>query len=276
MTRRAWVLDLDADQELAMGPSYNPSKRALAEVRRHAAALAATLPAGDVWVDGEGDPRGLMGACWCPTPRALRRLAEVGAIAPDAPSVDVLRRVNGRSFSHALLPLAGEVRVDAPDDARRLLTSGRWIVHREHTFAGRGHRYVDAPASEADLAWVDAGLRLGPLVVAPRLELELEVALHGYLSDASVERGAVTVQRVDGTQWRGSARAPDALSAVEARALDDAFDQVAAALRDAGYHGPFGIDAFRHAGGFHPLSELNARYSMGWAVGMGGWGPRSR
>ncbi|MBO6936831.1 MAG: hypothetical protein JJ863_17810 [Deltaproteobacteria bacterium] len=273
MTRRAWVLNLDADQELALGASYAPSKRTLAPLRRHAAALASSLPDGDVWVDGDGDPRGLTGVCWCPTPRALRRLAEAGATIPDAPSFDILRQVNGRSFSHALLALEGETRLDDANAARRLLATGRWIVHREHTFAGRGHRFVDGPPSEADLAWVDGGLALGPLVAAPRLALELEVALHGYVKDASVDRGEVTMQRVDGTQWRESVRAPDALGRAETRALHDALDRVALALRDTGYRGPFGVDAFRHAGGFHPLSEINARYSMGWATGMGGWGP---
>jgi hypothetical protein len=49
---------------------------------------------------------------------------------------------------------------------------------------------------------------------------------------------------------------------------------VAQALLEAGYFGPFGIDAFRwvdRAGveRFNPRCEINARYSMGWAVGMG-------
>ena len=40
-----------------------------------------------------------------------------------------------------------------------------------------------------------------------------------------------------------------------------------------GYFGPFGIDGFRYRDTdghlrFNPRSEINARYSMGWAVGM--------
>jgi hypothetical protein len=42
---------------------------------------------------------------------------------------------------------------------------------------------------------------------------------------------------------------------------------VAEVLRDAGYFGPFGIDAYRWRDGatqyFNPRSEINARYSMG-------------
>jgi len=270
VTGRAWVLNLDADLELAHGPGYTPPKAVAAQLRPHAAALAGTLRAGDVWIAGEGDPSGLPGACWCPTPSALARLEASGARPPLAPSFDVLRQVNGRSFAHGLHALEGEHRLDALADAERL-TRGRWIVHREHTFAGRGHRFIDGPASEADRAWLRRGLELGPLFAAPRLELALEVALHGRVEPGSTERGVVTVQRTDGRQWRRSVRAPDALTAEETRTLHGAFDRVAVALREAGYFGPFGIDAFRHEEGFHPLSELNARLSMGWAVGMGGW-----
>jgi hypothetical protein len=53
---------------------------------------------------------------------------------------------------------------------------------------------------------------------------------------------------------------------------------VAVALFMAGYHGPFGIDAFawQDAQGtrrFQPLSEINARFSMGFGFGMEGLGP---
>lgn len=267
---RAWVLNLDADQELALGPAHTPSKSLQRQLRTHAEALASTLPAGDVWVD-QGDASGLPGRCWCPTPRALARLESAGAIPPDAPSFEVLRRVNGRSFAHGLHPLDGEHRFTEEAEALTLLERGSWIVHREHTFAGRGHRFIEGPPSDAERAWIAKGLALGPLLVAPRLELQLEVALHGFVRAQGIERGVVTVQRTGGIQWRQSVRAPEALSAGEQRALHQTFDHVAAALRKAGYSGPFGIDAFRHGSGFHPLSEINARYSMGYAVGMGGW-----
>ena len=46
----------------------------------------------------------------------------------------------------------------------------------------------------------------------------------------------------------------------------------AEALLEAGYFGPFGIDAYRWRAGaaahFNARSEINARYSMGWATGM--------
>jgi hypothetical protein len=49
---------------------------------------------------------------------------------------------------------------------------------------------------------------------------------------------------------------------------------VAEALIRAGYFGPFGIDGYRWKDEhgtlrFNPRTDINARYSMGWAVGMG-------
>lgn len=270
--RRAWVINLDAEFELAHGPGFNPGAALTRQLRAHAAPVAATLPEGDVWVDDGGDLRGLLGCAWCPTPRALARLREVGARAPDAPAVEVLRRVNARGFAHAIRALEGERVIRDTSDAARHLIGGRWVLHRAFTFTGRGHRPLDGPPGPADLAWIDKGLAIGPVFAAPRLAISLELALHGHLgADGSLERGVVTVQHTEHGQWRRSERATDALSEEERRALFDVFEEVADALRGAGYFGPFGIDALRHAGGFHPLSEINARYSMGYPVGMGGW-----
>ena len=50
-------------------------------------------------------------------------------------------------------------------------------------------------------------------------------------------------------------------------------ERVAGALHAAGYFGPFGIDAYRYADAhgrtrWNPCGELNARYTMGYALGM--------
>jgi hypothetical protein len=50
---------------------------------------------------------------------------------------------------------------------------------------------------------------------------------------------------------------------------------VAVALAEAGYFGPFGVDAFSYRGAdgatcFQRRSEVNARYSMGFAIGLAG------
>ena len=37
-------------------------------------------------------------------------------------------------------------------------------------------------------------------------------------------------------------------------------------LRAEGYRGPAGFDALEHAGGLHPLLEVNARYTLGFVA----------
>jgi hypothetical protein len=112
-------------------------------------------------------------------------------------------------------------------------------------------------------------------MVEPLVERLLDVGLHGMLDAAGgLLTGTPTVQQCDeGGAWRGTEPGAAALAPAELRALHEASQGCARALHAAGYHGPFGIDAFRwrDASGrlrFRALCELNARYSMGWFTGM--------
>ncbi|MBX3270013.1 MAG: hypothetical protein KF729_07110 [Sandaracinaceae bacterium] len=268
----AWVLNLDAEVELGGGRLGAAAARRMEAVRR-----ALALPAGHVVLDVDADAgaRGLPGRAWCPTPSALARLARAGALVPEAPPIEVVRRVNARGFAHDLVALPGTVACDDLDAVRAAASRpGRWLLFRAFTFAGRGQRRVDAGAWDAGAeAWARSALAAGPVYVLPRVAIELECALHGALApDGSLRVGRPTVAEVDAAgQWQRSRLAGDDLGESEQAALRRAFERVAESLHGAGYFGPFGIDAFRHAEGFHPLSEINARYSMGWPVGMGGW-----
>lgn len=273
----AWVLDLDAELELEAGPRYAPSERVLRAMEAPRARLRRELPPGDVVLDLDPDAsaRGLPGRCWCPTPSALSRLARAGAIVPHAPSAEVLARANERGLSFAIDHLEGAVRCSSEDEARAALArEGRWLAKRGLGFAGRGQRKIDGgPVSVADRAWIRAALKSGALYVEPRVAIELEVAIHGLLGrDGSIERGEPTIQIVEHGAWRESRVAEEGeLTRGERAALEGALDRAARALHAIGYFGPLGVDAFRHAGGFHPLSEINARYTMAWGTGMGGW-----
>ena len=83
-----------------------------------------------------------------------------------------------------------------------------------------------------------------------------EVAASGaWTRTASADAGEVTAQDDD--------------------ALAGALEVAGRALADAGYHGPFGIDAFRYRDGagatrLNPLGELNARFTMDWRPAMQG------
>lgn len=276
---RAWVVNLDAEYELELGAPYAPPKRFLRAMTRAVELFATQLPEGDLVLEltrETGAVRGLDGACFCPTPSALARLERAGARPPASPHVDVLRAVNERGFGHTLGHLEGTRRCEGEDDALAALSRpGRWLAKRGLGFAGRGQRRIDAPPTDADRGWVRASLRRGALYVERRVEIALEVAIHGLVHpDGSHRLGLPTVQRVEHGAWRGSWRAtPGELEPSEEDALHWAGDRVARALVAAGYFGPFGVDAFRYREGreqrFHGLSEVNARYTMAWSTGMG-------
>jgi hypothetical protein len=48
--------------------------------------------------------------------------------------------------------------------------------------------------------------------------------------------------------------------------LEEAAAVVCGRLCAEGYGGPAGFDALEHAGGLHPLLEVNARYTMGFVA----------
>jgi hypothetical protein len=274
---RAWVANLDAEDELARGAAYRPPNR---ETRAAFAARlrAAGLPApGDVVLDAGEDERaarGLPGLAFMPTPWALARLRAAGADPPDdAPGLDVLRAANTRGIVPARLP--GWAIARDLHGARALLArpspTGRWLCKRLLGSAGRGHRVVAAGAlTPLDEAWIEASLRrTGGIDVSPLVERTADFALHGTIAGAEVRLGAPTVQHVDAHRhWRSSrAAAAGELTADEARALAAAAQEAAQALVGLGYRGPFGVDAFRYlldgAERFCPRIEVNARLSMG-------------
>ncbi|MCU0687077.1 MAG: hypothetical protein MUF34_33330 [Polyangiaceae bacterium] len=285
----AWVLNLDAELELARPRGYGASGRVLAFVRERRAALLPWLGHGDVIVDERTAPgswRGLQGAAWCPTPGALGALARAGATVPPGPPVEVLRRVNHRAFCAELgQTLPGAAYVRTPEEASALVaspspsTSGAWLLKRPYGFVGRGRlRLPPGPLGPTEKAWVLASLRDGEgLQIEPWVERDGDFALHGWLDpEGSFRLGAPTEQHCDERgAWVSTQRAPEgALDEAEGRALFDEGARAAAALGRAGYFGPFNLDAFRWRGPdgarhFNPRGEINARYSMGWAIGLG-------
>jgi hypothetical protein len=96
---------------------------------------------------------------------------------------------------------------------------------------------------------------------------------HGFVPQrGDTTLGEPTRQTCDDSgAWRGTELATD-LEPREAASLCASARLAAEALVAAGYFGPFGVDAYRWRDGatvrFNPRSEINARYSMGWASGM--------
>jgi hypothetical protein len=279
----AWVLNLDADLELRRPRGYTPSSKVQARMARFADQARQLCGPGDVVVaEPTAALAGYHGMTWCPTPRALGLLRAVQATPPTVPALEVLRRVNHRAFAAELGPwLDGAEFVRQAERVEELLRSpaatGFWLLKRPLGLSGLGRRRVPAGVfGAADRAWVEASLRDDGLQVEPWVERAADYAIHGFLGrHGSCVWGEPCRQSCsEQGVWQGSARcAPGDLEPGEHHLLMAAAERAADALRRAGYFGPFGIDAFRYRRGsgldFNPLSEINARYTMGWVVGMG-------
>lgn len=301
--RCAWVLNLDADVELAASASgsrttYAPTKGVREAMQKAAPRLVRSLLAAqDVVVDESSPPlsaRGFRGRAFCPTPRALAILRRSGAEVAPHPSLEVLCRVNSRAFAAALGPTLPSSAFVTDFDAARAMLEGApaigdtWRVKRAFGMAGRGQRVVAAGRlSDHDFAFVRASLAEGGVQIEPNVAIEREYAIHGMLSApvaaagrapirGALRLGKVVEQRCDPRGvWLSTESlrepTPEEL-AIGARLAEEA-GRVGAALSDAGYFGPFGIDAYvyRDAEGglaLQPRSEINARYSMGFGVGF--------
>jgi len=282
---RAWVLNLDADLELGAGARYTPRAGVKLAMRAHVERLAASLLApGDRLVDetsAPGEARGMPGRAFCPTPGALAILRRAGAEPEAHPPLEVLRRVNSRAFAGGLgATLPGAAFVTELEIARTMLAKepeggGAWRVKHAFGMAGRNQRVLGRGAIGSDLAFVRAGVRRGGVQIEPDVAIEQEYAMHGWLArDGSMRIGMLVRQRCDPRgAWLSTEPVEAGQEADVAVRMADEVARVAVALCGAGYFGPFGVDAYSYRdrrGGlaFQPRSEINARYSMGFAVGL--------
>jgi len=280
--RYGWVLNLDAELELARGrPGYVPQRKLLAQLAEHGKSSRALLAADDLLLEPGADvppPSGLVGRAWCPTPTALASLRRHGVEPEPHPDATVLRRVNHRLFAHELgggLPDQSYVRTRAELLALVGDYTRFWLLKRPLGFAGRGQLRIIGPLTEKQMTWVDASLKRDGLLLEPLVEPTFEVSLHGFIGrDGRYELGRICAQHIS---ERGAFRGvrlsdPGELSPREHGAFTERADAVAQALARAGYFGPFGIDGYRYARNdttaFCALGEINARYTLGFVTGF--------
>ncbi|MEY4513016.1 MAG: hypothetical protein RLZZ450_5138 [Pseudomonadota bacterium] len=282
-TRIAWLLNLDAELELAAPRHYAPSPQ-LAERIDALIARLTVLTDDDCVLGRDAPPHDVDEVlAFCPTPTALARIAKAGLVAPEAPSLAVLQQVNSRSFCAALgqtLPRAQYVRDLAA--LQQLLAEPwpvqGWLLKRDFGFAGRERRRVlQLPFDASSLGFAQRSFARGEgLQVEPWCERTHDFALHGYVfRTGRVLLGEPVVQHNDsrGSWLDTRALLAGELDDGERAALHHAADAAGHALARAGYFGPFGSDGFRYLapGGetsFQPRSEINARFSMGYPRGL--------
>ncbi len=263
--KRIWHLNLGG--ELQLEGRATPA-RAQARMREAAAGLVGTLvptgetvlpvgaAPGDVGVSGDV----FEGRAFVATAEATEALCAVGARV-HFPSATVVRRVNGRTFGLPFLTLAGAHFLNGPPPQERA------VWKSELSFAGRGHRRLEGSPTEADLRWLEAARSRGPVLWEPWASISQEVGVPGYVfEDGRVVVGQPVTQEVHRGQWVCSQRAsPDE---VPSDALRRSCGEVGEALHGAGYFGPYNSDAHHSMEhGWTLVSEVNARYSMGWALG---------
>jgi hypothetical protein len=277
----AWVLNLDAELELEK-PSYHTRAGGLEEqLARFGEGSRALLGPRDALLEevtSKVDASRFTGRAWCPTPRTVSRIRAAGVTPEPHPPVEVLRRVNHRRFAAELgggLPY--QRYIEDPAELYALLERHErpWLLKRPLAFAGRGQQRVYDSLDEQQRNWIDASLRASGLVVEPLVVPTLEVSVHGFVRQSGrYELGRICIQEVtDRGVFRGIRLAmPGELSRAEHGASMERAAAVAEALARASYFGPFGVDAYRYTlegkSGFCALSEINARYSMGFVTGF--------
>lgn len=280
--RYAWILNLDAELELARGrPGYVPQRKLVAQLAEHGKSSRALVATDDFLLEPGADapvPSGAIGRAWCPTPMALASLRRHGVEPEPHPDAAVLRRVNHRLVAHELGGgLPDQAYVQTREQLLALVGdyTRLWLLKRPLGFAGRGQLRIIGPLTEKQMTWVDASLKRDGLLLEPLVRPTFEVSLHGFIwRDGRHEIGRICAQNIsERGAFRGVRLAePGELAADEHSRFVERGDAVAQALTRAGYFGPFGIDGYRYtlndATAFCALGEINARYTLGFTTGF--------
>ena len=228
---------------------------------------------------GRTPQRGRLFTPWGWTRTAAAEGSRAGAdVRP--PDFELVARVNSKLWSHALevelgWALPGARIVATAEELREAAARAcpgaeeKWVVKSPYGFAARERVLGRGPRVEgAQGAWACKRLARGePLIFQPWLEVWRE---YGVVVEVA-EGGAHRLFGVSDLRTNGAgtgtgyvlARPP---APGRMRELEETAAVVCARLRAEGYSGPAGFDALEHAGGLHPLLEVNARYTMGFVA----------
>jgi hypothetical protein len=216
---------------------------------------------------------------WGWTPGAVAVGERAGARVEAVP-LEIVRRVNSKLWSHALeqelgIEMAGARAAASFAELEEALARAcprpddKWVIKSPFGFAarervlGRGARLEGAQAT-----WARRRFAAGEtLIFQPWLErvreygVTLEIARGGEIdlvgiSDLQTNGAGTGTGYLLGRKIDSGRRAE----------LESVGRAVGARLFREGYFGPAGVDALEHAGGLHPLLEINARYTMGFVA----------
>lgn len=303
---RRILANLLCEDELA-GRRSSPPRAVLEKVARMAPLLRVFARDGDrLWSPGPGPDlesgplRDLPPAedvlAWCETPAALehrggpRRPAAIDWDAPlhdllwqlPTPSPAVVAAVHHRAFHLQIAQeigcaLPGARMVESLTELDRLSLPRSWILKAPLSASGRD-RYIerDGPGL-ADFKARRTVERLferhGFLLFEPWMERVADFGVSALLTQDELRVVGIHGQKVDRKGQFAEIDLQPSLTEKDRDRLLETVKAVAAALRRAGYVGPFGIDAwsYRREDGvmvLNPLGEINTRMTFGlvaWA-----------
>lgn len=216
---------------------------------------------------------------WGWTPSAIELGERVKSIVRPVP-IEVVARVNSKLWSHQLevelgAALPGSATASDFEELGRIVAracpapNDKWVIKSPYGFAARDRVLGRGPSLEEPQAkWSRRRLAAGEtLIFQPWLEVVRE---YGIVLEITRD-GTCDVIGISDLQTNGAGtgtgyilgRPPSPHRAFE---LERFAQVVGLRLFEEGYYGPVGIDALEHAGGLHPLLEINARYTMGFVA----------
>lgn len=224
------------------------------------ATLLSALGDGEVelWTPAAVDPARVL----LPWPVTLRTgiPARVDLAWADATARDA----NDRRLALFVAALPGARAIRSVDD----IDLESWIVKLPWTAAGRDRcRGTGPPTAEQRTRIARLLAICGELVLEPWCDRILDVGVCGTVDGTTHPPHRVLADARGG--FLGIELAPPELLPAERAQLDAAVAAARPVLTAAGHRGPFAIDAFAYRSPtgerrFHPVCEINARYSFGW------------
>jgi hypothetical protein len=188
------------------------------------------------------------------------------------------RAVNDRRFAWELVQELGfalpgmrvitsiaELRTHLAASGAAASPDGAWVCKAPWTSAGRDRCFGrDQRLAEGIERLIE---RAGAVMFEPWMHRELDVAVVGTVGNTIELEPPHGLLNGPNGSFHGIDLASPRLEIAEHDQLLLVAERAGFALQQAGYRGPFGIDAFVYGTGYdrrlHPLCEINARYTFG-------------
>ena len=216
---------------------------------------------------------------WGWTPGAIRIGERAGAIVDPIPP-EIVRRVSSKLWSFELeqelgVVLPGSGVAHTFDELREMIAASfpgaesKWVIKSLFGFAARDRVLGrGAQIGAAQGAWARKVFARGePLIVQPWLDVTREYGVACVLDpDGTISFVGISDLQTNGAGTGTGYMLGRPVAPERERELRGIAGLVGRRLHAAGYAGAFGVDALEHANGFHPLLEVNARYTMGFVA----------